>query len=380
MTKIVVSGYYGFDNLGDEAILMSMVRAFKSVKKDMEIVILSNNPEKTGEEYQVKAISRNNLLAFIKELKNCDLFISGGGSLLQDVTGWKTIPFYLGQIVLAKLLGKRTAVFSQGIGPVKRKFYHIMISNILGRVEFISVRDGRSRDLLKKWGIKDDKIKLSADPVFLLKGLIDDSKKLSSKRKKEKVFKSPGAPTIVVSVRPWMGNKYLYSFADSLSRLAIDINANVLIIPMHLQQDEDISIELCEIINNTYKDRRYQGQVVVDNNKYSPEELIALIKNADLLIGVRLHSVIFAALTDVPFVAIEYDPKVTAFLEMMSLNSGVKIDELDADKLLRISKSIWENRKQFKAILEQQGALLNKLILNNLITLLALTEENNDVQ
>src|SRR5690554_5843293 len=114
MTKIIIAGYYGFDNIGDEAILMSMVKAFKSINKEIEILVLSNNPEKTSKEYKVKSINRNNLVAFIKELKNCNLFISGGGSLLQDITGWKSIPFYIGQLVLAKIMRKKTVVFAQG--------------------------------------------------------------------------------------------------------------------------------------------------------------------------------------------------------------------------------------------------------------------------
>ncbi|MFW5981977.1 MAG: polysaccharide pyruvyl transferase CsaB [Halanaerobiaceae bacterium] len=379
MSKIIISGYYGFDNLGDEAILMSMVRAFKGLKKDMELVVLSNNPEKTAEEYQVKAISRNNILAFIKELKSCDLFISGGGSLLQDITGWKTIPFYLGQIFMAKLMRRKTAVFAQGIGPVQGKHYQKMISKILGRVDFLSVRDARSRELLKKWGIQKEKIKLTADPVFLLKGLLSENQEADFKIDTKKLFENSEAPLIVVSVRPWMENQYLNSFANSLSRLAIEIKANLLIIPLHLKQDMDISIHLSEIINNTYRENKYQGEVLLESNRYTPEELIALIKKADLLLGVRLHSVIFAALANVPFLAIEYDPKVRAFLEMISLNSGVDIEELNEDKLLRISKSIWDNRKQFETILEQQGVLLNKLVLNNLISILDLIEENKDV-
>ena len=85
--KILLSGYYGFDNVGDEAVLFSIVRDLRAVMGDeAEITVLSNNPETTSARYDVRAVDRWNKKTLLTEIKACDLFISGGGSLLQDVT------------------------------------------------------------------------------------------------------------------------------------------------------------------------------------------------------------------------------------------------------------------------------------------------------
>ena len=102
--RIVLSGYYGFDNAGDEALLTAISNSLRAVDKTFEITVCrESGPDCYGP--RVRAVSRINPLVLIRELSRADLLISGGGSLLQDVTGPLSIPYYLGIVVLAKLLG-----------------------------------------------------------------------------------------------------------------------------------------------------------------------------------------------------------------------------------------------------------------------------------
>jgi len=87
IAKIMISGYYGFNNTGDEAILKSMVRAFKEKIPRIKMVVLSHSPLQTSQTYQVKAINRLHLIDIMRCLRDTNLFISGGGGLLQDSTG-----------------------------------------------------------------------------------------------------------------------------------------------------------------------------------------------------------------------------------------------------------------------------------------------------
>ena len=118
--KIVISGYYGFRNSGDEAVLKSILLALKDEGGAqgvlIEPIVLSGDPAWTTEMYGVKAVHRMKPLDLLKAIGSCDGLISGGGSLLQDVTGGKTIPYYAGIIKLAQLLGKPTFIYAQGIG------------------------------------------------------------------------------------------------------------------------------------------------------------------------------------------------------------------------------------------------------------------------
>ena len=100
MSKVVLSGYYGFNNSGDETILYAMITMFRKIEPSLEITVLSNEPEKTAKQYGVEAVNRWKWGQVFRAVSGCDLFISGGGSLLQDVS--KNSPlYYLAVILLA---------------------------------------------------------------------------------------------------------------------------------------------------------------------------------------------------------------------------------------------------------------------------------------
>ena len=119
--KICISGYYGFDNFGDETILKILVENLKLINPEFEITVFSSSPEKTAENHKVRSIYTFKIPSVIKELYKTDILISGGGSLLQDVTSIKSLIYYLGVISTAKIFGKRIIMFSQGIGPINNK-------------------------------------------------------------------------------------------------------------------------------------------------------------------------------------------------------------------------------------------------------------------
>ena len=83
--KYVVSGYIGFNNFGDEAIAHTVAQ---KLKKEMpeKITFISSNPTETAIQHDVEACG---MLKFFTPLKDADVLISGGGSLLQDVTSLK---------------------------------------------------------------------------------------------------------------------------------------------------------------------------------------------------------------------------------------------------------------------------------------------------
>ena len=92
--RVVLSGYFGFDNVGDEAILFSIIRALRKLEPSVDITVLSNNPAETAATYGVETVNRWNIGEVRAALKSADGLISGGGSLMQDATSWKSIPYY----------------------------------------------------------------------------------------------------------------------------------------------------------------------------------------------------------------------------------------------------------------------------------------------
>ena len=111
---ILVSGYYGFKNSGDEAMLAALCEDLEVLNIAREnIVVFSGNPNYTRRIHRVKAVSRNNPMEIIKAFKGGKLLISGGGSLLQDSTGHLTVPYYLGMIELALFLTEGPYLWSR---------------------------------------------------------------------------------------------------------------------------------------------------------------------------------------------------------------------------------------------------------------------------
>ena len=118
MYNILISGYYGFNNIGDESILRTVIDNLREKLPDVDITVLSQSPAQTSEKYGVKAARRMSLWDILRSVWRCDLLLSGGGSLLQDATSGRSILYYLFILRLAQLLHKQTFIYSQGIGRI----------------------------------------------------------------------------------------------------------------------------------------------------------------------------------------------------------------------------------------------------------------------
>ena len=143
--RVVISGYYGFRNSGDEAVLKSILFALEEEGAEQGIqivpIVLSGDPAATREMYGVESVHRMRLGEMLRAIRGSDGLISGGGSLLQDATSAKTIPYYTGVLKLAQLLGKPTFIYAQGIGPVNRRWMDRLIRGVMRRSAYVSVRD-----------------------------------------------------------------------------------------------------------------------------------------------------------------------------------------------------------------------------------------------
>lgn len=147
MTKITVSGYYGFDNFGDETILFVLLNYLKSKKFD--ITVFSKNPETTSKKYGIKSLNTFSFFDVVNQIRKTDFLISGGGSLLQDATSAKSLIYYLFVLFLAWFFKKKIVIFAQGIGPINSFILRKFTKFILHKADFISVRDDKSLFLLR---------------------------------------------------------------------------------------------------------------------------------------------------------------------------------------------------------------------------------------
>ncbi|KUG04980.1 polysaccharide pyruvyl transferase [hydrocarbon metagenome] len=305
--KIALSGYYGFDNAGDEALLAAICHTIKNIEPRADFVVFSGSPEKTAHLHSLRAVNRMNPWIIFRELLNCDLLISGGGSLLQDVTGPRSLPYYISIVALAKLLRKPVIFYAQGIGPINRPFSQYLMHAIANKVDYITLRDEDSMFLLQHLGVDRPPIKVTADPVFALEPSVLDFEEMASLLQEYGIKQHK---LVGVSVRYW---KALEGHQVELARVLdtlVNNDYQVIFIPMDYAHDLTESQRVADLME--------KDAIIIDRCLSSLEH-IALISNFDLLVGMRLHSLIFAANRGIPFAGISYDPKIDAFLKSFDL-------------------------------------------------------------
>jgi polysaccharide pyruvyl transferase CsaB len=322
--RIAISGYYGFNNSGDEAVLQSILHALQAEGEAqgvrVEPVVLSANPEWTERMYGVRAVHRMKLGAVAAELRNCDGLISGGGSLLQDATGALTIPYYLAILQLAQWLGKPTFIYAQGIGPVYRRMYDPFIRTIFMKCRYISVRDQESADLLQRMGVPGARIDVVPDPVMGLKlrQSVWDAASLA-----DSAVASAGvgdAPVIGISVRYWNKDRAeLKALADILREVRAAREVILRFLPFHLPSDEEASRYVMDLLGVSSAE---SSQVQLVSGVTHPQDMIAEVSSCSVLIGMRLHSLIYAASQSVPLLGLSYDPKIDQFLHRLDMRAS----------------------------------------------------------
>ena len=348
MSCIVISGYYGFYNVGDEAILEATVTLLRRHRPNLDIVVLSADPAHTRRCYGVEAVPRTSIPAVAKALRRADLLVSGGGGLLQDVTSWRTVPYYLGIMQLAMLLGTRVAVYNQGIGPLERNFSRRIVKGVLSRVDCLSVRDPASAHLLRQLGITGE-ILTAADPVFTL----DPPSRSEVERclQEHGLQKDRENPLIAISMRLLpQGEKsdYFIRLArEACLYLEREKGARFLFLPCQ-QSDLDAGRAVFEVLS--------PGHLIIEDN-ITPREMLRLIGGVDLLLGMRLHALIFAAVCGVPSVGLPYDPKVNALLKLMGEETTSEREALDFPSLhhkLDLTLAQQKGCKKHAAVIQKQ--------------------------
>lgn len=311
MRKAIICGYYGQGNAGDEALLLAIL---ERLPKDIKPIILSGNPTKTSEDYGVISYSRQGIIKQIFKLGKKDLFIWGGGSLIQDITSIKSPLFYLGLMILAQLKGLKTVAYAQGIGPIKTPFIQWLTKQVLKKCSGVSVRDRDSAKLMEKWGIK---YIIGADPVWALSAKINPNLNLLP------------SPRIGVNVRSCNGavrsnsslnEAKLEIIIQSLKQLQQQTSANIILIPFQESKDLEVCQKIGQLLTQNY-------QIV---NLENPQELKGLFRELNLMIGMRLHSIIMASSEKCPCFALSYDPKVTNLMKEIEID-GYELDNFPTD-------------------------------------------------
>ena len=309
--RFVLSGYFGFKNFGDEAILSALVNKLQQDKH--HLTIISANPEYTkGKFKHVRSVYTFDLWNIAGFISKSDCLISGGGSLLQDVTSIKSLLYYLTIIFIALFFRKKVIIFAQGIGPIKSTIGQILTRAILRHCTYVSVRDKKSQGLLAKWGIKSD---LLCDPVFST--IVPRIKKDGSVAVQLRDFKT--------------------MTEDFIDRLASKISTTfpgkeIKIYPLQHSMD----IEICKNFEKAIKLLQPDTPIRIMEN-LTDEEVIGNIAQSEYLIAMRFHAIIAGIISGVKTLGINYDVKVEKLCNEFNL-PYIELDKEFKDEFEELQK------------------------------------------
>ncbi len=318
----IISGAHGMGNIGDEAALSGILSDLRSLDPSMPICVLSRNPKETAARHGVNSVHSFNLPALWRALGKSALFISGGGTLIQDVSSTRSLLYYLLCLRLAKKRRCAVMMYGCGIGPVCKKSNRRRAARVIERcVDAITLRDGDSLYELKALGVSSPEILPSIDPAIFIDNM--DSEALDA------LMKSCGLKDsesyICFCLRPW-GN---FSQAAELFAGAADYaferhGLKSVFLPMNHSEDALLARKVAALCRH--------APVILDKS-LSAVEAAGLISRMDVLVGMRLHALVFAAKNAVPTVGISYDPKVAAFLKYIGRGNFVEANALTDEKL-----------------------------------------------
>ncbi|MBI2453247.1 polysaccharide pyruvyl transferase family protein [Candidatus Peregrinibacteria bacterium] len=365
MKHYVICGNYGATNIGDEAVLDGILFELKSFFPQGTITVLSYNPDNTrclhdvdslpllpfGIRSLYRCVFQGGLKKTLKAIRSCDIFFLGGGALFTDekffailLWGW--------HFFIALLFHKPVYIYAQSLGPLDTFWGKHICRWLFFRASFLSFRDKESIQFLESLGITHPAL-FRPDPAF----------QIQTQSYHSLPFELKKGSYIVVSIRDWIKKvdnfeSLLASFFDEIS---LQYGLKFVFLPFQEIKDSDLLV-----LNKIFDLVKNKKNVHIFNfsfNKNTYQDVISLIASAEMVIGMRLHCLIFATQSAIPFLPLCYSSKTWAFLRYLDYESyGLSIHDLTLDQLKEKFQTLYENRDQVRShLISKEGIIKEHL-------------------
>lgn len=320
--NILISGYYGFGNAGDDSIAASLIRNIRLADPAAKITIFCKNPKRNGKKYAVRAVGRFNLPGILREMRHAKLLISGGGNLLQNTTSSRSLYYYTTVIRLAKRRGLKVFICSNGVGPVFGKKHERAVVRTLEAADAITFREPQSIEYVRELGFDASKIGLSADPALTLEAA-------PAERIDYILRDAPAGKLFAVSLRSFSGlhskevsgvdeTEFTVQMAAEIDKIAVETGARPLYLIMQSSRDRALS----EAVNA----RATTKGIVLSG--LTASEILGVLSRCSLVIAMRLHLLIYGAAAARPLVGLTYDGKIDSMLAYMGYTPPLALTAL----------------------------------------------------
>ncbi|MBE3593968.1 MAG: polysaccharide pyruvyl transferase CsaB [Candidatus Carbobacillus altaicus] len=340
---VLIGGYYGFYNVGDDAVLAGIIAGLKKRFHQPILTVLSNDPEHTKQQFGIEAVNRWKFSAIVRTIQKSDLVILGGGTLLQDRTSPRSPLYYLGLTAIALMFKKPVFYLGQGFGPIIHPFSRWMIQRVVNRIDGAIMRDEASAEELKRSGVTRTPVLVAADPALMLDTQSIDPQRGEAILKNARIPLSK--PRVFVAVRHWKTeHPYQRILAHVLDEVA-SWGYTIIFVAMQHTQDVEPARTIAHAM---------QHDAFVLEQKYRYNEILDLFSTGEALFGMRLHAIIFAALINLPFVPLSYDPKIDRFVKTLGLEQAFPIDALDTETLIAYTRALFQNLPERRSFLKSR--------------------------
>lgn len=320
---ILIGGYYGHGNAGDEALLAAMLRELRALRPGLGITVASGDPERTRTEHGVQAVEATDLPALAGAVRESGLVIVGGGGLFQDYWDVPAETFltarqggiysYLVYPVLAALLGRPSMIYAVGVGPLVTEEGRRLTRVAFELSRAATVRDTRSLALLEHIGVTG--AALSADPAFLL----DPAPSAEVEALLSELGIGSGEALTGVALRHWdfgiEPGAWEAEVAQGLDLHLSESPGRLLFLPFQSEKEEGRYEDDLAVARRVAGALQNSGRAVVVHRHLRPEVLAGLLARCDRVLAMRFHAALFALAAGVPTAALAYDPKVAALME-----------------------------------------------------------------
>lgn len=340
--KILLSGFFGLSNLGDEAIFESMVADFRAQCPEVQIAALVAD-DRRAQALGVRPYRRKHLPSILQAIRDCDVFVSGGGGLIQDSTGVASVVYYLGLIQLAATMGKPTYLYAQGFGPVSTSWGKRLCRWLSRSISLATFRDEQSLLDFRRLASPKVPAYVTADPALLLPPC--PPKELSQLLQKEGLSgeisildgptgkHSDSGPLVAVTLRPWP-TLNLDQVVAGLQKFQDEHKARYVLLAFHPEKDLAVCKEVQE---------RLQGPCRLLDPGWQPAQVAGFLRCCDLIVGMRLHSLILAAGAQIPCIGLSYDPKVERFAQRAGA-VPLQLENISSESLSKALQHLFQGR------------------------------------
>jgi polysaccharide pyruvyl transferase CsaB len=335
LAHLLLAGYFGCGNLGDDAILLGFAEGLS--KDPIDLTVLSGFPEETYRNYGLSSVPRMDQGKIGEALEKCDALVFPGGSIFQDATSVRSVGYYANLVKRAKKAGKRVIMVGQGVGPLTTFFGKRIAASAFNMADVIVVRDPASMTTLKSLGVTRP-MRVGGDPAFLLpvKPQPEDTQN----------FAIGDMKSVGIAPRPYgKDKKAMVELFGGLARLLFQAK----LMPVLIEMDRNMDGPLLDEIS-----KQQGGKIPTIKKLQTPMQLQGRMARMDSVIAMRLHAGILAAAANVPPLMVSYDPKVTAFAKALDLGSAPSVDTLTPQRLFELFQSFSKDRDRNMKVLQRK--------------------------